>query len=69
MCSDDVLLIQDKNIGENYYIEFNPRFGGGVPLSMKSGVRSAEALLRLLCGEKLEYQQSSNNGAIYSRFD
>ena len=65
-----VQLIQDKNTGDNYYIEINPRFGGGAPLSMKSGARSAEALLRLLCGEKVEYQEhSSCNGAIYSRFD
>jgi HAD superfamily hydrolase (TIGR01549 family) len=65
-----VQLIQDKNTGENYYIEINPRYGGGAPLSMKSGARSAEALLRLLCGEKVEYQRNSScNGAIYSRFD
>lgn len=37
---------------------------------MKSGARSAEALLKLLCGEKVEYQRNSScNGAIYSRFD
>ena len=65
-----VQLIQDKNTGENYYIEINPRYGGGAPLSMKSGARSAEALLRLLCGEKVEYQRNSScNGTIYSRFD
>ena len=65
-----VQLIQDKNTGENYYIEINPRYGGGAPLSMKSGARSAEALLRLLCGERVEYQRNSScNGAIYSRFD
>lgn len=65
-----VQLIQDKNTGENYYIEINPRYGGGSPLSMKSGARSAEALLRLLCGEEVGYQEhSSCNGAVYSRFD
>lgn len=65
-----VQLIQDKNTGENYYIEINPRYGGGAPLSMKSGARSAEALLRLLCGEEVEYQENSScNGAVYSRFD
>ena len=65
-----VQLIQDKNTGENYYIEINPRYGGGVPLSMKSGARSAEALLMLLCGEVVEYQENAScNGAIYSRFD
>lgn len=65
-----VQLIQDKDTGDNYYIEINPRYGGGAPLSMKSGARSAEALLNLICGEAEEYQQNcACNGAIYSRFD
>lgn len=65
-----VQLIQDNNTGENYYIEINPRYGGGAPLSMKSGARSAEALLRLILGEKIGYQENAScNGAIYSRFD
>ena len=65
-----VQLIQDKNTGDNYYIEINPRYGGGAPLSMKSGARSAEALLRLLSGEKVGFQENcSCNGAVYSRFD
>lgn len=65
-----VQLIQDRNTGDNYYIEINPRYGGGAPLSMKSGARSAEALLMLLCGEVVEYQENAScNGAIYSRFD
>ncbi len=65
-----VQLIQDKNTGDNYYIEINPRYGGGSPLSMKSGARSAEAMLHLLCGEKVDFQEDSScNGAVYSRFD
>lgn len=64
-----VQLIQDKNTGDNYYIEINPRYGGGAPLSMKAGARSAEALLTLLSGGSVEYQENSCNGAIYSRFD
>ena len=65
-----VQLIQDKNTGDNYYIEINPRYGGGAPLSMKSGARSAEALLALLSGDVVEYQENSScNRAIYSRFD
>lgn len=64
-----VQLIQDKNTGDNYYIEINPRYGGGAPLSMKAGARSAEALLTLLSGGAVEYQENSCNGAVYSRFD
>lgn len=65
-----VQLIQDKKTGENYYIEINPRFGGGAPLSMKAGANSAEALLRLLKGEKLSFKMgAAEDGAIYCRFD
>ena len=56
--------------GKNYYIEINPRFGGGAPLSMKAGANSAEALLRILNKEKLAYQEKiAVEGAIFSRFD
>lgn len=42
-----IQLIRDEK-GDDYYIEINPRFGGGSPLSMKAGAGSAQALLRLL---------------------
>lgn len=65
-----VQLIQDEKTGDNYYIEINPRYGGGAPLSMKAGARSAEKLLKLINGEKVEYiEKGCSNGAIYSRFD
>lgn len=65
-----IQLIKEKETGVNYYIEINPRYGGGAPLSMKAGARSAESLLKLLCGQKVEYEKCiANNGAIYSRFD
>lgn len=65
-----VQLIQDEKTGDNYYIEINPRFGGGAPLSIKAGADSTKAVLRMLNGEKLVYQdKAARNGAIYSRFD
>lgn len=65
-----VQLIHNHATGENYYIEINPRYGGGAPLSMRAGARSAEAVLRLLRGETLCYQkQCCNDRAVYSRFD
>lgn len=65
-----VQMIRQDSTGDDYYIEINPRFGGGAPLSMKAGADSAEALLRLLHGEKLEYvENAAEDGAIYSRFD
>lgn len=65
-----VQLIRDEKNGNNYYIEINPRFGGGAPLSIKAGADSAEAVLRMLSGEKLNYvSHAAKDGAIYCRFD
>ena len=65
-----VQLIQDEVTGDNYYIEINPRFGGGAPLSIKAGADSAKAVLRMLCGETLIYEENAaRDKAIYSRFD
>lgn len=65
-----VQLIRQANTKRDYYIEINPRFGGGAPLSMMAGADSATALLKLLKGEKLSYAAgAAENGAVYSRFD
>ena len=65
-----VQMIRQESTGDDYYIEINPRFGGGAPLSIKAGADSAEALLRLLNGEKLGFvDNAAEDGAIYSRFD
>lgn len=65
-----VQLIKETVTGDNYYIEINPRFGGGAPLSIKAGADSAKAVLRMLQGEKLDYQEkAAKDQAIYSRFD
>lgn len=65
-----VQLIRDKKTNVDWYIEINPRFGGGAPLSMKAGANSACAMLRLLTGEPVTYQPgAASDGAVYSRFD
>ena len=65
-----VQLIRQNMTGDDYYIEVNPRFGGGAPLSMKAGADSAEAILKLLNNEKLCYMENAaENGAVYSRYD
>ncbi|MDO4499708.1 MAG: HAD-IA family hydrolase [Erysipelotrichaceae bacterium] len=65
-----VQLIQDEKTGDNYYIEINPRFGGGSPLSMKAGARSAEALIKLMKNEAIDTKEVHIcDGAVYSRFD
>ena len=62
-----VQLIRDDS-GMDWFIEINPRFGGGAPLSMKAGARSAETILKLLDGEDIGEQMVSD-GNVYSRFD
>ena len=66
-----VQLIRDEFSGTDFFIEINPRFGGGAPLSMKAGARSAETILKLLSGETVDYinEDEIADGAIYSRFD
>lgn len=65
-----VQFIKQNTTGKNYYIEINPRFGGGAPITMKAGANSAVALLKLLLGEKTEYvPDAAFDGAVYSRFD
>jgi carbamoyl-phosphate synthase large subunit len=65
-----VQLIHDDKTEDNYYIEINPRFGGGAPLSIKAGADSAKAVLKMLSGEKLIYQEkAARDSAVYSRFD
>lgn len=65
-----VQLIREKETGDDYYIEINPRYGGGAPLSIKAGADSAQMTLRLLLGEKPGFQSGGvQDGAVYSRFD
>ena len=65
-----VQLIKDESTGENYYIEINPRYGGGAPLSIKAGADSAEMMLRLLNGERIErIDKAAEDGAVFSRYD
>ena len=65
-----IQLIRQKNTNVDYFIEINPRFGGGAPLSMKAGADSSVALLKVVNKDCVEYQQkAAEDGAIYSRFD
>lgn len=55
---------------KDYFIEINPRFGGGAPLSMKAGADAAKVAIKLLAGEAVEYvETAARDGAVYSRFD
>jgi len=51
------------------YIEVNPRFGGGAPMSIQSGADSCENLFRLLAGEQLTYNEDYRDQLTFLRFD
>lgn len=65
-----IQLIRQLSSDVDYFIEINPRFGGGAPLSIKAGADSSKVLLQLLNGESVFYQTcAAEDGAVYSRFD
>ena len=51
------------------YIEINPRFGGGAPMSIAAGADSCENLYRLLRGEELEWSEEFRENVTFLRFD
>lgn len=51
------------------YIEVNPRFGGGAPMSIMAGADSCQMLYRLLKGERLEYHEDYRENLLFLRFD
>lgn len=59
----------DANIGEGTVIMANAVVNAGARISMKAGARSAEVILKLLSGEKVDYSDVIDDGAVYSRFD
>ena len=51
------------------FIEINPRFGGGAPMTIKAGANSPMNLYKLLMGEKLTYNEDYEDNMIALRFD
>lgn len=54
-----VQLIREEKTGKDYFIEINPRFGGGAPLSMKAGADMAGEVLEEL--KRKNEQKSSKS--------
>lgn len=51
------------------FIEINPRFGGGAPMSIKAGANSPMNLYKLLIEEKLTYNEDYEDNMMALRFD
>ncbi len=65
-----IQFIKESKSGQNFYIEINPRFGGGAPLTMKAGANMAKYLLLMLLGHTMNYLPNlAREGEEYSRFD
>lgn len=65
-----VQLIREQESGRDYFIEINPRFGGGAPLSIAAGADIAGRLLHMLLGEEQSFvPAAAADGAVYVRFD
>jgi carbamoyl-phosphate synthase large subunit len=55
---------------EIVFIEINPRFGGGVPLSIRAGADSPRWLLELLLGREPEIEMAGwRDGLFMLRYD
>ena len=66
-----IQLIRDDKTGEDWFIEINPRFGGGVPLSIRAGAKYAEWALDIAEGRSVGCFNPSAvaDGALFSRYD
>lgn len=58
-----------KNNDNLYFIEINPRFGGGTPMSIFSGANSCENIIKLLMNQKLSYNEDYIDNQIFLRYD
>lgn len=58
-----------KNNESLVYLEINPRFGGGAPMSIMAGADSCEFILRILQGEELSYRDYVQREPLFLRFD
>jgi carbamoyl-phosphate synthase large subunit len=60
------LILKDNQI---FYIEINPRFGGGAPMSIMSGANSCVNLYKILMDEKLNYNEDYEDEITFLRYD
>lgn len=51
------------------FIEINPRFGGGAPMSIMAGANSCKNLFLILMGKKLVYSENYINNVYFMRYD
>ncbi len=68
LCILTIQLIRTDD-GNMYFIEINPRFGGGVPLSIKAGANFPLWLLEHLCNTECRADNGYNPNLTMLRYD
>jgi carbamoyl-phosphate synthase large subunit len=63
-----IQCFKEKN-GEITFLEINPRFGGGVPLSFEAGANYSDCLNKMLNEEHITYIQKDIKELTMIRFD
>lgn len=64
------ITIQLKKYEDNIvFIEINPRFGGGAPMSINAGANSCESLYEILLGKSLSYNEDYLDNIVFLRYD
>jgi carbamoyl-phosphate synthase large subunit len=58
-----------KTVDGIKFIEINPRFGGGAPISIKAGADSPRNLYKLLLGESIDYNEDYEDDFLGLRYD
>ena len=58
-----------KKEDKYYFIEVNPRFGGGVPMSINAGASIVDDLLSIASGDFLQYKEDYRDNVTFLRFD
>lgn len=59
-------IIQQDKV---YFLEINPRYGGGAPMSIMAGADTPYMWLKILNHEKIEYSENYKDNVVFSRFD
>ena len=63
-------VIKEKGTGYNYYVGMRPMFSVDSTISIKAGADSPTALLKLMFGAKLDYQQgAADDNVLFSRVE
>lgn len=55
--------------GHAYFIEINPRFGGGCPLSIKAGYNFPKWIIQEMLGQEINTQIDDGDGLTMLRYD